>query len=237
MQKVTKELKEKSGIYCILNIVNNKIYIGSSKNLQERLTNHKIMLKNNKHYNNILQNSYNKYGEHNFIYNILEFCNIKDLIKKEQKFISNLDPYYNIIKNVTNLNITGKIIYQYDLNGNFLKKYDYIKHACKENDIHPSTICRFLNGEYKKGGGFLWSLIYKDKVEPYKKTIRNLSKNNKSISIFKDGKVIKIFKSVNECAKYLNCFQSEISKGIKNKRLFKKQYLIQYTQATLDGDI
>lgn len=66
MQETTKN-HSKPGIYCILNLKNQKKYIGSSKDIQERIINHKGMLRNNKHYNPILQNSYNKYGKNNFI--------------------------------------------------------------------------------------------------------------------------------------------------------------------------
>lgn len=56
----------KSGIYFIKNIMNNKIYIGRSINIPSRLSKHKYYLRNNKHHNKHLQNSFNKYGESNF---------------------------------------------------------------------------------------------------------------------------------------------------------------------------
>ena len=51
----------KSGIYCIINNVNNKIYIGQALNLKKRFKEHKRTLKNNTHANEYLQNAYNKY--------------------------------------------------------------------------------------------------------------------------------------------------------------------------------
>lgn len=39
MEKITRDLKV-SGIYCIENKINNKTYIGSSKNLYQRLLKH-----------------------------------------------------------------------------------------------------------------------------------------------------------------------------------------------------
>lgn len=56
----------KSGVYIILNIINNKYYIGSSKNVYIRLREHKSNLKGNKHENQRLQNAVNKYGINNF---------------------------------------------------------------------------------------------------------------------------------------------------------------------------
>jgi group I intron endonuclease len=60
------------GVYCIKNIINNNLYIGSSKNLKLRYFNHKTKLKNNKHENKHLQNAWNLYGEQNFKFYIIE---------------------------------------------------------------------------------------------------------------------------------------------------------------------
>jgi len=51
-----------SGIYKILNTVNNKFYIGSAVNLNSRFRTHKANLINNKHPNKHLQAAFNKYG-------------------------------------------------------------------------------------------------------------------------------------------------------------------------------
>lgn len=77
----------KSGIYKITNSINNKFYIGSSKNIERRFYIHKSKLKNNDHANIILQRSYNKYGDV-FKYEIIEE-NIKteDLLIVEQKYL------------------------------------------------------------------------------------------------------------------------------------------------------
>lgn len=69
---IDENLKNKSGIYCILNIQNNKKYIGSSINIWQRLQKHFSLLRNNKHENIILQNSFNKNGEDSFICFVLE---------------------------------------------------------------------------------------------------------------------------------------------------------------------
>ena len=52
----------KCGIYQILNIINNKRYIGSSSNLIKRNNRHLDELIKNKHCNLHLQNSFNKHG-------------------------------------------------------------------------------------------------------------------------------------------------------------------------------
>lgn len=87
-----------SGIYNIRNIINNKIYIGSSKNLKGRWRVHKHKLLNNKHVNIHLQRSFNKYGFENFLFEVIEYVEKNNLIHMEQKFIDLLKPEYNIRK-------------------------------------------------------------------------------------------------------------------------------------------
>jgi group I intron endonuclease len=77
------------GIYQIKNLINNKIYIGSSINLSEREYKHFWMLSNRTHDNEYLQNSYNKYGCENFIFEVIELCDENELIVKENLHILN----------------------------------------------------------------------------------------------------------------------------------------------------
>lgn len=79
-----------SGIYKISNIITNKSYIGSAKNLRKRFSQHLNLLKLGKHHSIHLQNSYNKYGEDNFKYEIIEFCDEKDLLFREQYYLDSL---------------------------------------------------------------------------------------------------------------------------------------------------
>jgi len=87
-----------SGIYKIINIINDKFYIGSSKNLNRRKIDHFKLLRKNKHNNKKLQNSFNKYGEDNFIFEILLFCENSELEYYENKLICKFHPQYNIEK-------------------------------------------------------------------------------------------------------------------------------------------
>jgi group I intron endonuclease len=77
------------GIYMIQCKVNNKIYIGSSLNIDSRYKQHiKILNNNSKDVNRHLKNDWIKYGSENFEFIILEECNKEVLIKKEQHYIS-----------------------------------------------------------------------------------------------------------------------------------------------------
>lgn len=98
------QLKEKCGIYQIRNIVNNHIYVGSSKNLFLRYKSHFGDLKRNKHENPYLQYAYNKHGKDSFVFEILEYCEQENRFKNEQYWIDKFygQGCYNINKDAIN---------------------------------------------------------------------------------------------------------------------------------------
>jgi group I intron endonuclease len=81
---------KKTGIYVIKNILNNKIYIGSAVNINDRWRQHKLLLRKNDHHSPTLQYSWNKYGEENFNFIIIEECNKDILISREQYYLDTL---------------------------------------------------------------------------------------------------------------------------------------------------
>jgi group I intron endonuclease len=90
-----------SGIYQIKNNFNQKIYLGSSKNLSRRELEHFGSLRRGNHFNKHLQRAYNKYGKDVFEFRILARCPKEYCIKLEQWFLDNLKPLYNIRINAT----------------------------------------------------------------------------------------------------------------------------------------
>lgn len=75
------------GIYKITNDINKKVYIGSSLKLNDREYKHFWLLRNNKHDNSFLQNSYNKYGESNFDFQLVKLCDPSELVELENYYI------------------------------------------------------------------------------------------------------------------------------------------------------
>lgn len=60
------------GIYKIINVVNNKFYVGSAVNLRKRKSRHFSELRTGKHKNRHLLAAWNKYGEQAFVFAVVE---------------------------------------------------------------------------------------------------------------------------------------------------------------------
>lgn len=85
-----------SVIYAIINIANDKHYVGQASNKDKRFKEHIKTLKGQYHCNALLQRAWNKYGPTVFIFMVLERCEIKNLNSREQYWIDALKPAYNL---------------------------------------------------------------------------------------------------------------------------------------------
>lgn len=154
------------GIYSITNLINGKKYIGQSINIENRFVRHKCELRKNRHVNRHLQASWNKYGEKNFKFNIIETCTKESLNNRENYWIN----YYNTLNNGYNLDEGGNgisgykhskeeiskmrkssnplPILQFDLNFNFIAYYEGgVSHAAKQLNYTSDSIkkrCKHL---------------------------------------------------------------------------------------------
>lgn len=79
------------GIYMIKNKITKQIYIGQSRDIKARYRSHRSDLRNNKHSNEHLQNSWNKYRESNFIFRIIEKTKEECLNERERFWIKHYD--------------------------------------------------------------------------------------------------------------------------------------------------
>lgn len=75
------------GIYKIKNMLNGKIYIGQSKNIHKRWSQHKRLLDHGTHHSYKLQNAWNKYGSESFEFEIIERCDEENLNEIEIAYI------------------------------------------------------------------------------------------------------------------------------------------------------
>ena len=92
----------KSGIYCIRNTANGKVYVGSAINFDARWRVHRCLLEGGKHHSRALQRSWIKHGKDRFTFEILEYVAVKtDLIVREQFWIDTLKAFkptgYNVV--------------------------------------------------------------------------------------------------------------------------------------------
>ena len=103
------------GIYKIINIVNNKFYVGSAVNLSRRRARHFSELRNNRHSNGKLQNSWNKHGESAFTFVIVEeLPEDADILAAENRWLKDhvsKDYCYNIGVDATapHLGMSGEL--------------------------------------------------------------------------------------------------------------------------------
>ena len=136
-----------SGIYKIINLVNNKVYIGKATRISARLSAHRYLLRHKKHVNTYLQNAWNKYGEDNFKLEIVEKCEISILPERENFWVmhykaNNVEFGYNLMvvgrKNHNHSDETKKKISQAHLG-----KRKTLEHNKNSADARCKTVLQF----------------------------------------------------------------------------------------------
>ncbi len=144
--------KKTAGIYCIKNKINSKIYVGKTKNLYGRKYQHIGQLKNGKHANKHLQFAFNKYGIDNFVFEIIELCELENLGIREFYWMD----YYESHKrdkgyNIEILDENGISIRSYESitkMRNTISKKKYIKPRGKFNPTSKEIFQYDFSGNY-----------------------------------------------------------------------------------------
>jgi group I intron endonuclease len=244
----------KSGIYKISNIINNHCYIGSAVDINGRWRTHKSNLKNGIHHSIYLQRAWDKYGEYNFEFSILEKCEDNKLIEREQFYFDGINPEYNIckvagsclgvkfskescIKKSLNHAFKGKygknhpsskIIYQYDETGKFIKSWENAVQIQNELGYDSSNIRKSIKYRWMFYSYF-WSYVdYGDFYEdvPIK---NNREKTKKPILQYSlDGVLLKEWCSAKEATKYLGVKEGNLSGNLRNKTKTAYGYIWKY---------
>jgi len=251
-----------SGVYKIRNIINGKLYIGSSFNIYKRWTNHKKDLKDKKHQLK-LQNAWNKYGEQNFIFELIEVvdiseCNTKleiknKLYKAEQYYLDDLlfanennkkfdllgynicriaEPstlgYKNYIGVIYNKLKKSKSVYQYDLDGKFIRDWTSISETSKK--YGASSISKACLGKQLTAYGYIWR--FGSEIKNKNKTINsNEIKGLKKVPVFQyntNGKFIKEFTSLADASVETMCDSSKICSVCSRDRKTAGGYVWRY---------
>lgn len=173
------------GIYKITNKINNKSYIGISKNIYRRWTDHKVRSKdeNNREYNKVLYQAFRKYGIENFSFEILEEENdLQKRKEKEQYYIKLYNSYNNGYNETTggDSETAGG-----ELHPNAkLTTDDVIKiRTCYANKERCKEVYKLFqdkidfNGFHKVWKGETWKNV---KMEVYTEENKNFHKHNTS---------------------------------------------------------
>lgn len=210
-----------SGIYEILNKVTGGRYIGSSYNIDERIKNHKSLLRRGCHHSIKLQRSWNKHGESMFEFNFLEECEESLLNQREQYYIDNYG-----FKNLYNVKPTAgsnrgykmpqsaidkmlikkaKRIVSLDSDSNILKEFVSTGSAAKYYNISTSCIRDSIKRKTctKLGVAF----AYKNDLE---KIDRTLIKKVQIVPLDRGGTVTHV---CDIYGNYIESFNSIVSVG------------------------
>jgi group I intron endonuclease len=215
----------KSGIYLWLNNENDKYYIGSAINLKNRLyiyyNSQKLINENYR-----IQRAIIKYTHSKFSLYILEYCDIKDLIKREQYYIDLLTPPYNILQTAGSR--LGK-----EHNEESLVKMSEAKVGEKNPmyGINHSEITKATMNVNKIG--IPLTDAHKAKLSlakigiPISEAAR--LKRLKPVYLYSSENptiLYKFFNSYSETAKYLNCSNSVITRYINTNKVFIKKWIL-----------
>lgn len=208
----------KSGIYMIMTTSNRKKYIGSSVNINRRFSEHKLELMRNKHCNSYLQNSFNKYGEENFQFSVLELCDEELLTERENHWCTIFNTHnksngYNLAPIVRNGKFSiehrkamsdnctiKKRVWLTDKNGNILNVFESRTEAAKIMNTQLSNVIFLLNGTSRifNKSFMLWDSIYFTKSDIAKKLTSTRIKAKKVYQFNEQRELVNTFNSLKE---------------------------------------
>lgn len=234
--KFKNEDSNKQGVYIITNIINNKVYIGSTtQSFRRRYTQHFYQLQTKNHCNEYLQNSWMKYGNSSFIFDILELCNKKDCLLREQYWLDfyqswNPEKGYNLLKNSNNS-------LGYKHKDETKKRMSDLKigkqsHPNTKKAVLLANIGRPRTKEEKekisianKGKKCSAESIEKRRL----KVIGTFFKNKRKIIMFDyNFKILQIFESTKKCSEYISLSESQIRTICNGRSIQKKDYILMY---------
>lgn len=188
------------GIYKIENKINNKKYIGLSLDILNRWKEHKKGLSENKHHNRHLQRAWNKYGEENIIFEIIELCDKEKLNQREVFYIH----YYktNNRKYGFNMNTGGGLQLGFKHSQKSKNLISKIQIGRKRNPEASRKTSEALKGKIPKNINIFLQ--------------RNIDISKPILCFDKKAQLINKYKSIQSCSKDLNIPATNIVKCLKN---------------------
>lgn len=131
-------------IYKIENRLNSKFYIGSTINFKKRYYTHLNHIRSCRNTCVKLIRAVNKYKEENFIFSIIETCEISNVLNREQYYLDLLKPYYNIAK-IAGSNVGIKRTEEVKIKKSILQKQKWNEKEYRKKHL------KALSKNWKKG--------------------------------------------------------------------------------------
>ena len=221
------------GVYYIINKVENKKYIGCSRDVEKRFNEHKKMLQEGIHHSYKLQDVFNKYGFNSFEFKFVEACDCKDLYVVEARHIIENDSIkngYNVAEPNVIIGLDGSmksidILYNKNLvcKPNFLIWNDKTKYSRLQYDF-LNLILQFLyrNPKDKEFTISIEDLKAVSKQSINKKYFLELGRELEKLSEFEELKPIIDCVKVDRCRRNFKVMASSLF----DISLFKKEYTI-----------
>ena len=102
-------------------------------------------------------------------------------------------------KTKTSNNSQNYNIYQYDLNGNFIKQWESYKEIERQLKYDSALIGKCVNQQRASAYGYQWTNFYQNKIKSY--TVKSSGKSKNIIQYDLLGNQIKEYKSISEAAR------------------------------------
>ena len=201
------------GIYKIVNSINVREYVGSSKNIKQRVSEH-FKKSSSKSLSEDMENL----GHEVFTYEIVKLTSLVDRKEIEAKILDDELPYYNISNGTA-----GKSrikVSKYSSDGDLLETYEHIG-KCKTSINNPMLRGR-LNKPILTDGflcvregtptGEVESLLTEVNNHEYDMSVRQWDEG---------GNLLNTFKTAREASSYLGLAKGAVSKSIRRGNLCK----------------
>jgi group I intron endonuclease len=223
--------ENQSGIYMILNTINDKYYIGSAINLSKRRSNHFSDLRRNVHSNIHLQRAYNKYGEMNFKFILVELVDDSTTILAREQYYIDLynasdDKYGYNICSIAGSNL-GRIFDDVSK-----EKMSISAKKRKASKSTKEILSKAHKGEKHPFYGKKHSEESKHKMSQARSGIYVLGNSPRAKKVINTD-TNKVFLSIKEAAMYYDCSKSYISYVCRNVESKHKGYHWMYYEEYL----